>query len=945
MTPSHLLLAPQPPTRLQKSLQGATCCFCTESLEYTLAGEKVVVFECAHTSHHECLLQLVDQAKARHDAQHGLETFMPLCTICGEACVPLDESILAEIVQPDNDTNKSLMPRKWSSASDSDFSSFSHLSHSSISSFDSFDLGITESAVTTPTSPSSTISTNLHLSSPVSLLRHSSFASFNYINHNTYSAVYELAPAIPSAVLHARTVQIPTVEIQITPEFESATIGEYITTAVTVRAPPVAVHPNTTEPVASISSRRAATQLIRNNVSDWKQLDFEQFGLLRLVDTCHVASKREGPWRMLDCYLFDKMLVFVKKNCVKRDKNRSFSGASRVSTTPSVRSVPSTPSFIAFTPSTQTTNFSSASAFTAPTAPIVRGTIALKEDLVSVSVSSKTATLTLNLAKPELPAMHLRFTEGLAALENWYSALIDDGLMFPSSRLAPPVFSPPVPKSLTATGAKPKAHRLSSLKLPLDTVVLVPLLSVSGSAGSKFTALRYALKALVTEMGLFDRLAIVPYGSDSSSDRPSKQCHALAPGTWRYWSSFIESLAPAAPARVSTKTDLTNGVAAALTVLAARKTRNPVTSIVIIMDSNLSSSSISHSYTPSIDSELLERAAAAGVALHGLGVSAAHNADTLRALAPDSYSYVRRWAELGATLVGLYRGLVTAAHRNVVVQITAHVGSNALDIVDEVHSINQQKSFQRTTLTESQQSTPSKSSLESIPDGQKHEVKIDMLLSGESRTFLVQTTVPPSGQLFEVRASSTGQQAQKMLFSKHIAKINAIVPNSSQCLGSQYGPTSIIYGSPTAHVQVSRRRVHIAVIRALEALSNHPDSSISSALPASASSGLAFITALRNVLQKQPYSLVGNSRLITDADATALNELARLIDVLDTLFAETVAARDGNRAVFEQDVRKLLLQSVGVLNKERAYTLRTPLEGLFLQRQVLNNVISTLSHE
>lgn len=38
-------------------------------------------------------------------------------------------------------------------------------------------------------------------------------------------------------------------------------------------------------------------------------------------------------------------------------------------------------------------------------------------------------------------------------------------------------------------------------------------------------------------------------------------------------------------------------------------------------------------------------------------------------------------------------------------------------------------------------------------------------------------------------------------------------------------------------------------------------------------------------------------------------------------------------------MRKLLLQSVDVLDKERAYTLRTPLESLFLQRQVLSNVL------
>jgi hypothetical protein len=976
LTPPHPLLVTQPLTRLQKSLQGAVCCFCAESLEYTLVGEKIVVFECAHTSHYECLIQLVDQPQAPRQADQ-IESFMPPCPVCGEVCVPLDESILANIVHPNNSdrADRAMPTRKWSSISDSEVSNFSHLSQSSVSSADSFDTSLNRPVVTTPASPS-VDSANFHFSSPAKAPGASSAAILDIIHNITTSAVFETAPAIPSVVLRARTTHIPTVEIDTTPEFATAIAGEYITTAVTVRAPPVPAHySSTAEPPASIVDRRAATERVHDLVPDWKQLDFARFGLLRFVDTCHVASKREGPWRLLDCYLFETMLVLVRSRGSSNDKKRSCSGASQTSVAMSMHSVSSTSSFITFSSPPSVNSFSSGSALVASAPPVVRGTVALKEHLASVSVSSKTGMLTLNLTTPELPNMHLRFPGGLAALENWYAALIDEQLVFPLSRLTPPVL--PAPNLGAAMAAKmkplPSIIMPSSLKLPLDTVVLVPLLSGGGPAGSKFTALRYALKAFIAEMSLFDRLAIVPYGSSNcNEDAPDRQCHALAPRCWRHWGPLINALAPAATPRTGTKADLTNGIAAALAVLAARKTRNPITSVIVILDSSLASGRASwsgasgplgssegaspsslhyrlHNHfdtgaeTASIDNELLKRAAAAGVALHGLGVGAGHCAEVLRVLAPDSYGYVRRWAELSAMLVGLHRGLAAAAHCDVVVRITARTGT--IELTGEPRSANYyHRHFYRQNMMmlESPPLEPfSEFALDNYTEScRHHDVKMGMMMMGESRTFLVQTPVPALGELFDVTVSSLGQPERASGKLPHIAAVRLADPRDPRRLARLGLPTSIIYGSPLAHVRVSQRRLQLAAIRALDALAHFPGLPPNSgALPATASSMLAFIASLRSTLLTQPYVLTDRgTSTSTSTDTAMLSEVARLVDVLDALCAEAVAARDGNRSMFEQDVRKLLLQSVDVLDKERAYTLRTPLESLFLQRQVLNNV-------
>ncbi|KAF5102912.1 hypothetical protein D0Z00_000170 [Geotrichum galactomycetum] len=748
------------------------------------------------------------------------------------------------------------------------------------------------------------------------------------IHNITTNAVFETAPAIPSAVLRARIAHIPAVEIDTTPEFAAAVAGEYITTAVTVRAP--AHSDNPAEPPGSIVDRRAATERVHALVPDWKQLDFARFGLLRLVDTCHVASKREGPWRLLDCYLFETMLVLVRTSSNDNKKYRSFSGASQTSVARSVRSVSSPPSF---------NTFSSPSSPASPP-PVVRGTVALKQHLASVSVSSKTAMLTLNLTTPELPTMHLRFLGGLSALENWYAALIDENLVFPASRLTPPILPNNPGAAMAAAIMKPLPiiTMPSSLKLPLDTVVLVPLLSGGGPAGSKFTGLRLALKALIAEMGLFDRLAIVPYGSNR--DGPDRPCHPLAPGCWRHWGPLINALAPAATPRAGTKADLTNGISAALAVLAARKTRNPITSVIIISDTSLSSGRTASSwhYRPhhhqvgepaAIDNELVKRAAMAGVALNGLGVGAGHCTEVLRELAPDSYSYVRRWAELGAVLVGLYRGLAAAAHRDVVVRISA---ASTLELAGDPRPANHHLSRQTMMMLES---PLSESKSDNYPEScQHHDVKLGMMMMGESRTVLVQTPVSSSGELFEVNASSWGQAARRGQLLPHVATVRVTDPQDPLGLARRGLPPSIIYGSPLAHVRVSQRRVQLAAMRALDALANFPPGS-SGGLPATASSALAFIAGLQTTL---PHVLTSGTTTTT-TDFAMLSELVRLVEVLDTLCAEAVAARDGNLLTFEQDVSKLLLQSVDVLDKERAYTLRTPLESLFLQRQVLNNML------
>lgn len=823
------------PNRLQKSLQGVNCCFCEESLAYTLTGEKVVCLDCEDICHLECLLELVEPGET-----NDIASSMPYCGNCGEKSIPIDTSMHSIILKKAAETSpfsSSIYPptsdpphlpwsplvskpinNKLSTISNTSISSTStrsHFSQSSVSSIDSADYKL-DSAITSS------------------------------------QAIQEMSPAIPRPILDTRLANQPAPSIQLTPEFDTLASDpahlSYMTVAVTVKTPPLPI----LETLSTTEERQEATLQAQKTVPNWKALDSSLFGSVRLCDTFSVS--KGATWRTLECYLFDEILVFVCK-------------------------YPNKP-------------------------PQAKGSVAIKDHLKSIALplNGKSNQLTLYLSTPNLPALHMKTTDP-NVLENWYTALLDKSVAFPSHRLVP--------------AASPKAVPTST-RLPVDTVILVPL---SGSPhGSKFPSIRATLLALLAQAQLFDRIAIVPYGGGSQ-----QYVYGLASGTWRPWTQVIESLNTTA--RAGSKTDLLCGLTTAFSVLSDRKTRNPLSSILVISDSLVE-------ITDSSVEGVAARAASEQVAVHTFGVSS-HAAEKLQAVSArcsGNYFYLRKWDELEVCVLGQYKALQATTHRDVAVRMGAAAGISIVDMAG-----HNPRGPTRDAIPESPPLTPGNST---------HDLKLSRsvhlgdMMANEQRTFLVQTQVHPSSLkpvlnlftvgvgasppvsvsvLFEARKGSSPQFSVKSPLSRDFAYPFELSAEESLQPSLMYGHVLDAAGGQKCSVAVTRRRVQLVAISLFESI-------IKADLRQVGADRISKnIESARVILQRL------QSNMITSSSSPPLDnsstQVQQLVSALDSVM-QTTMEQLNMVAVFEEDQRRYLVQSVGTLKSERGVTGRSELERL-----------------
>lgn len=161
--------------------------------------------------------------------------------------------------------------------------------------------------------------------------------------------------------------------------------------------------------------------------------------------------------------------------------------------------------------------------------------------------------------------------------------------------------------------------------------------------GSKFPAIKDALKTMLSKMNLFDRIAVVPYGHYLNTNIPAassfsvsakhNKFYGLASSDWQNWGAVFDSL-KATGARGS-RADLIDGLNQAFYILQKRNSLNPVVSIYVISDSagndcTNSSTGPSDSSVSKADIESVAgRAALDNITIHSIGVTMNHLADDL----------------------------------------------------------------------------------------------------------------------------------------------------------------------------------------------------------------------------------------------------------------------------------------------------------------------------
>lgn len=820
-----------------------------------------------------------------------------------------------------------------------------------------------------------------------------------YKLEDSSSIIQEISPAIPNRILASRIRQSAPI-IDITPEVDTVVTKStyfnkgpkdvYITSAVTVQIPSdnqqlSPTTQNSHQRLQDSEYHRLVTNYIQDTIADWKNLDFSRFGKIRLCDKFYI-SPDEKNWQKLDCYLFETILVLVRRYPDGRP-------------------------------------------------PQVKGSVAVTDHLLSIALpptgSRKSHHLQLNLSTESLPVLHMK-TSDSAALENWYAALVDKNAVFAGHRLVPS--DDAVGQHLVGGDC---FHKLpTSSHMPTDTVILVPL---SGSPnGSKLPAIRNTIHSVMREMTLFDRVSIVPYGG------PQQYLYGLAYNTWKPWRKVVDSLKPTASS--GSRSDLFAGITTALNVLADRTTRNPVSNIFIISDSlaEFSASDI-EAIADRAEGQNVKLHVFGVSNHHSVDIL-----EEIVSKCSGNYHYLRMWDELHPIMIGQFRSIQSYTHCNLSLSLETRVGVSIVSIAGHNPNVGLRSKkvpensgpFTPTSYTtENMSSGVQLVEMGDMTASEQRTFLVQVRISGDALPLEVpgnrqQTSVPfelfsamlmfssfagpaescrhkdvfflpvgsaavrveslnafiqdliQSPQLAATRGTITGGE---VLSSKAVSNSssayssNSLPPSpahscSHQSAGPQIyveevsSPPSIVYGDFIAgqqesslapmylslekcDIRVVQRRIQLTAINILEYIvRTDVRSQGAESLIKSINSARAVIAGLlacantsyseRQGLRMQgpgtPHSRDKQSKSGDAGEWDKLRaisvEVNRLVEILDNMLATACEeAKEG--VAFEEDYRKLLIQNIGILRAEKGYSLRTPLEGLFLQRQSVNNVI------
>ena len=328
------------------------------------------------------------------------------------------------------------------------------------------------------------------------------------------------------------------------------------------------------------------TEDLRMRVENWHGLEFARFGKLRLYGTLRVSRDRSS-WQELECFLFAEMLI-----CIKEKK-----GAVPV--------------------------YAEGNSRRKLTKCTLRGSILIKKHLKQVDSSPGTSllladitgaklntvdepSLCLSLAVNELPQFHLQFTSK-AQQEQWRRAFLNLN--------APQVTQPAEPEP-DNSGTDEEEYRTVSQRnrhssmasswgagrsvntapteysnfgdqrlpavvhVPLDLVVVIPV--SSSMQGLKIGLLRDALRFLVQNLGVRDRMGLVTFGSSGGG----VPLVGMTTKTWSGWNKVIQSIRPVG--QKSLRADVVEGANVAMDLLMQRRSNNPIASILLISDSSTS---------------------------------------------------------------------------------------------------------------------------------------------------------------------------------------------------------------------------------------------------------------------------------------------------------------------------------------------------------------------
>ncbi|KAJ5794384.1 hypothetical protein N7457_000983 [Penicillium paradoxum] len=669
---------------------------------------------------------------------------------------------------------------------------------------------------------------------------------------------------------------------------------------------------------------------LRNRVDNWHGLEFQRFGKLRLHGQMRVGKDRDS-WQELECYLFGEMLI-----CVKEKKSSD-------------------------------PNHFDANGRRKPVRCSLKGSILIKKHLKSLEVSPDEPILSLNLSVSELPCFYLRF-QSRNQLETWRRSLID---------LHPEAISRHSDYEYDNSGAEEDDYRgsrgiqrqasinssygagksintaitdytnpdadypsINTIHIPLDLVVVIPV--SSSMQGLKITLLRDALKFLVQNLGPRDRMGL----------------------SWAGWPKILESIRPVG--QKSLRADVVEGANVAMDLLMQRKVNNPVSTILLISDSSISD--------PESVDFVVSRAEAAKVSIHSFGLGLTHKPDTMIELSTrtkGSYSYVKDWMMLRECVAGCLGALQTTSHQNVKLKLRLPEGSPAkfVKISGALHT------------TKRATGKDAEAALGDLRFGDKRDVLVQLVIQPDNATQENMPQDPWESLVSGLEALGGGSDGDEARVSsvEEVPLIQADLtygdllrdghlthsPRPSLLAITMLPPNPRAKGQRPStppippHPSIVQRRMELLtsdmLTRALTLISRgqndramHLLNETRSILKGLGKGGLPPLPPGASraesdadsrgdtpVSASSPKSsMFGGTHSSTSDTNTITSPSAVDAQTLLALNADLESALEwiNHPAVFGRDSRKAVLQSIGVISSQRAYTFRTPSEAHWAQR-------------
>ncbi|KAF4996536.1 hypothetical protein FDECE_12388 [Fusarium decemcellulare] len=718
------------------------------------------------------------------------------------------------------------------------------------------------------------------------------------------------------------------------------------------------------------------TDSLRNRVDNWHGLDFSRFGKLRLYGTLRVG-KDKVSWQELECFLFAEMLICVKEKKIPAQVAQQWdeSGGPRKTTRCTLKGSILIKKHL--NEVSETGNIDE-NILTLSLSVAELPQFHLRFENRNQLKLWQQALLDLNAVETS-PVRSPEYDRG--------ESETDEELDWQRSRpqrVSSVASSWGGARSVTTAPTEytnfPRSPALTnSVHVPIDVVVVVPI--SSSMQGVKINLVRDALKFMVNTLGERDRMGLVTFGSGGGG----VPIVGMTTKAWPGWSNILTSIKPVG--QKSHRADVVEGANVAMDLLMQRKYNNPIASIMLISDASTSDAD-------SVDF-VVSRAEAAKITIHSFGLGMTHKPDTMIELSTRtkaSYTYVKDWMMLRECLAGCLGSMQTLSHQNVKLKLKLPEGSpakfhkisGALQITkratgrDAEASLGDLRFGDKRDILVQLVILPDNASQEQLPQDPWDNIVSGLEALGGSmdndneRTLSVEevpliqadlswgdilregtvTHMPRPSLLAITMLPSSGGSKKPWQNSPPIPPHPSIVQRRMELLTSDMLTRALTLVSrgqhDRAHTLLNETR---SILKGLgkgglppippmnksaapsTPSTPHPANDTSpgpSTTPDRKRSPSPSASGTSSALNGFPSSQLGRSR---SNDGLGLGAGIDAITVA-ALDAELESSLEwiNHPAVFGRDSRKAVLQAIGVISSQRAFTFRTPIEGLWAGR-------------